>query len=145
MHIRKYNKISLQRSERIACRVQGSETRKSSPASCSSHELLPFKSTKIRSLRVKESFPLFRVFLNSKALKASAHRWIILKIEKFSILRGDRRAEDAGSYLAFNIHEWISRAKQNEAITRVTSVAISSLHKILIFERSRGERLKRKR
>lgn len=59
-----YNKIhSFRKSETIACRARGFKNCKSDPASCSLHELFPFKSAKIRGLRVKGSFPLFRVFV----------------------------------------------------------------------------------
>lgn len=56
-----YNKIFFWKSETIAC--QKFEDYESSSASCSLHELLPFKSAKIRGLRVKGPFPLFRVFV----------------------------------------------------------------------------------
>lgn len=93
--------------EMIACRIQGFEDCKSSPASCSPHELLPFKSTKIREVCVLKDLSRCSAcsFLNSKALEASAPRWTVLKMnEEFVHHRKESTVRNARSYPVLSIY-----------------------------------------
>lgn len=99
-----------------ACQAQGSEVCGSSPASYSLHELLPFKSVKIRGLRVKESFPLKGCsacpFLNFEALETSVLHWTVLKMkEKFRTFPQRSTVQNARSYLILSIHRCILNTK----------------------------------